>query len=135
MIKCKRLYPDSKLPTRAHANDAGLDLYVRSAMRCTGGFNVGTGVSVEIPPGHFGIVLPRSSMNRSGYTTKAGVIDSGYCGEIRVFIGTVEENENTMILGAKIAQLVIVPCLLGDVVEADFEGGERGTNGFGSTGK
>lgn len=135
MIRCKRLYASAKLPTRAHANDAGLDLYCHSADFYGNAWHIGIGCAVEIPPGFVGLICPRSSMSRAGFRTDAGVIDSGYSGEIRVKIGTEEHNENTMIVGAKIAQLVIVPCLLGDVVEEDFAGGERGANGFGSTGR
>ena len=134
-IKCKRLFADSKLPTRAYLNDAGIDLYAHSAQQRDGQWRIGTGVAVQIPSGFVGLVCPRSSMNRSGYTTRVGVIDSGYDGEIEVAIGTTSENENTMIVGAKVAQLVILPCLIGDVVEEHFEGGKRGKKGFGSSGR
>ena len=134
-IKCKRLFEDAKLPTRAYPSDAGIDLYVHSALQHDEQWQIGTGVAVQVPPGFVGLVCPRSSMNLAGYTTRVGVIDSGYDGEIEVTIGTTERNRNTMVLGAKIAQLVILPCLIGDVVEEHFEGGARGVNGFGSSGQ
>ena len=137
-IKCKRLFEDAKLPTRAYPSDAGIDLYVHSAFHHDEQWRIGTGVAVQIPPGFVGLVCPLSCMNRCGYTTRVEVIDSGYDGEIELTIGTNERNRrnrNTMVLDAKIAQLVIVPCLIGDVVEEHFEGGKRGRNGFGSSGQ
>ena len=132
MIRCKRIYPDAKLPTRAHPTDAGLDLYAQTNEPRRLTMKVGTGVAVEIPPGYVGLVLPRSSMNAGGVMTHVGVVDSGYCGEIFVVLSEYRQN---VLKGMRIAQLVIVPCLRWGVIEEDFAGGERGANGFGSTGE
>ncbi len=79
------------LPTRAHEGDAGLDLYSCEAAHIGPGerWSVGTGVGVEIPAGHAGLVLPRSGLARDhgiSLVNSPGLIDSGYRGELRVLL-------------------------------------------------
>ena len=85
-LKVKRLCPEAKLPTRAHSTDAGLDIYATSRVFDEdGNATYGTGIAVEIPDGHVGLLFPRSSIAERDLTlsNSVGVIDSGYRGEIK----------------------------------------------------
>ena len=125
-----------KLPTRAHREDAGFDLYSPiNAVLCGGTTRIKLGVCVEIPKGYVGFIMGRSSLNKKGVVCLTGVIDSGYTGEIAVVlnsVGTLARIEK----GDRIAQLVVVK--LADIDNAvavdDLEDSERGDGGFGSTG-
>ena len=103
------------LPTRAHEGDAGLDLYACEAGHLGPGerWSVGTGVAVEIPDGHAGLVLPRSGLAREhgiALVNAPGLIDSGYRGEVRVLLLNTDPAEIFRVEpGDRIAQLVITP--------------------------
>ncbi len=86
-INVKRLCAEAKLPTRAHATDAGWDLYAASRVfDRKGTVTYGTGIAMEIPEGHVGLVFPRSSVANKdlNLSNSVGVIDAGYRGEITV---------------------------------------------------
>ena len=130
-------------PQKAHKTDAGFDLFVHDCriVQSTEGesirrYSIATGVSVAIPEGYVGLVLPRSSISMAGVLTHTGVIDAGYTGFIRVFL-TVFNPSFTPSIGMKIAQLVVLPLpdftLQQGMVSALKT--ERGSNGFGSTGR
>ena len=90
-LQVSRLEDEAMLPTRAHEGDAGLDLYACEAAHIGPGerWSVGTGIAVEIPDGHAGLVLPRSGLARDhgiSLPNSPGLIDSGYRGEIRVLL-------------------------------------------------
>jgi dUTP pyrophosphatase len=141
-LRFQRLSEAARLPTRAHEGDAGLDLYAAEAVTIApagGRIDVGTGVAVEIPPGHGGLVLPRSGSARKHgitLTNAPGLIDAGYRGELRVLILNTDPTEAFEIApGDRIAQLVIVAVATPDPVEVDaLSGSERGEGGFGSSG-
>lgn len=141
-LRCQRLAEDARLPTRATDGDAGLDLYAAedATVASAGGrASVGTGIAVEIPAGHAGLVLPRSGLAaRHGITlTNApGLIDSGYRGELRVLLlNTDPAVDFGVTRGDRIAQLVITPFAAAEPVEvAELAESARGTGGFGSTG-
>ena len=80
----KKVVPEAILPTRAHSDDAGLDLYAfeNGAIAPGGGFLARTGIAIALPAGTVGLVADRSSMAKRGVKTSGGVIDSGYLGEI-----------------------------------------------------
>jgi len=135
------LEPNARLPTRAHRGDAGLDLYAAEAARIGPGerANVGTGIAIEVPSGHAGLVLPRSgNAARHGIAlvNAPGLIDSGYRGEVRVLLlNTDRETPFVVETGERIAQLLITPFVEADPVEAsELSGSERGEGGFGSSG-
>jgi dUTP pyrophosphatase len=142
-LRFQRLSEAARLPTRAHEGDAGLDLYAAEAVTVApagGRTDVGTGVAVEIPPGHAGLVLPRSGSARKHgitLTNAPGLIDAGYRGELRVLILNTDPTEAFEISpGERIAQLVVVAVALGEPVEVDELGeSERGEGGFGSSGR
>ena len=140
-LKVRRLDAGARLPTRAYPGDAGLDLYALHEHVLEPGerAQVGTGISVEIPDGQAGLVLPRSGLAaRHGIAlvNAPGLIDSGYRGEIRVLLLNTDRRERfTIAPGDRIAQLVLVRVETPEVTEVDALAlSERGAGGFGSSG-
>jgi dUTP pyrophosphatase len=136
-----KLNDKATLPTRAHDNDAGLDLHAAEATRIPPGarVSVGTGLAVAIPEGHGGLVLPRSGLAlRHGVTlvNSPGLIDPGYRGEVRVLLlNTDGAAEFQVTPGDRIAQLLLMPVAHARPIQADaLDGSSRGESGFGSTG-
>jgi len=136
-----RLTATASVPTRATSGDAGLDLYASESARLEPGerLSLGTGVAVEIPGGHAGLVLPRSgwaARHGIALVNAPGLIDSGYRGEVRVLLLNTDRDEPFEIAeGDRIAQLLIVPFAALEPVEVETLGeSERGEGGFGSTG-
>ncbi|MDX6609058.1 MAG: dUTP pyrophosphatase [Solirubrobacterales bacterium] len=136
-----RLNADAVLPSRAHDGDAGLDLNACEAAHIGPGerWSVGTGIAIEIPAGHAGLVLPRSGLARKhgiALVNSPGLIDSGYRGEIRVLLLNTDPAETFRVAaGDRIAQLVIAPIAIAEPVEApSLTESERGEGGFGSSG-
>lgn len=124
------------LPTRAHKEDAGFDLYSpKNAVLCGGTARIKLGVCVEIPKGYVGFIMGRSSLNKKGVVCLTGVIDSGYTGEIAVVLNTIGTLARIK-KGDRIAQLVVTKLAdIDDAVAVDsLEDSERGAGGFGSTG-
>ena len=126
---------------RAYAGDAGLDLHAAEEAVLEPGerASVGTGIAVEVPPGHAALVLPRSGLaDRHGIAlvNAPGLIDSGYRGEVRVLLLNTDRSEPfTVSVGDRIAQLVLVRVETPPVVEVDeLSDSERGQGGFGSSG-
>ncbi len=137
-----KLKEEARLPTRAHEGDAGLDLYACEPAHLGPGerWSVGTGIAVEIPEGHAGLVLPRSGLARDHGITlvnSPGLIDSGYRGEVRVLLLNTDPAETFRIEpGERIAQLVMAPITLVDPVEVEaLAESARGDGGFGSSGR
>ena len=123
------------------AGDAGLDLHAAEPAVIGAGERaaIGTGIAVEIPDGHAGLVLPRSgNALRHGIAlvNAPGLIDSGYRGEIRVLLlNTDREHDFEIEPGDRIAQLLVVPFAAVEPVEAiELSESERGAGGFGSSG-
>jgi dUTP pyrophosphatase len=137
----KRLDPAAELPAQAHEGDAGLDLCSTIDVEVLPGERamVPTGLSVAIPEGHAGLVLPRSGLaSRQGLTlaNAPGLIDSGYRGEVTCAVVNLDRDQGVKIRrGDRIAQLVVValPRILPSWVD-DLPPSSRGEGGFGSTG-
>lgn len=144
----------AKMPTRAHPWDAGLDLYAVEkgvVPRCSysasttsyshGEVNPGskvfdTGVHVEIPEGYVGLIQSKSGLMVNHKITTDGTIDAHYTGSIKICLFNHSRNKYRVKAGDKIAQLVIVPCLLPELELVDhLEETDRGDGGFGSTGR
>lgn len=129
----------AKMPTRAHADDAGLDLYSRENMviypHSSATFD--TGVHVEIPRGYVGMIKSKSGLNVKYGLTSEGVLDCGYTGSIRVKLYNHSSEAYTVAAGDKISQLVIMPIIAPELELVKVFGTEteRGDNGFGSTGR
>lgn len=133
--------PAAQIPARAHDGDAGLDLRALEPARLGPGERIAvrTGLALAIPPGHAGLVLPRSGLAmRHGITltNSPGLIDSGYRGELKVLMLNTDPAETFIIEpGDRIAQLVIVAIALPEPHELDgLDATERGSGGFGSSG-
>jgi len=141
-LPATKLKDGAQLPSRAHEGDAGLDLYSCEAAHIGPGerWSVGTGVGVEIPAGHAGLVLPRSGLARDhgiALVNAPGLIDSGYRGELRVLLLNTDPAETFRVEpGDRIAQLVLTPIATADVVETGaLSESVRGEGGFGSSGR
>jgi dUTP pyrophosphatase len=140
-LRVRRLHPEARLPTRAYAGDAGLDLYASETLALEPGerASVSTGIAVEIPDGQAGLVLPRSGLAaRHGIAlvNAPGLIDAGYRGEVRVLLLNTDRREAfTITQGERIAQLVLVRIELPDIAEVqELALSDRGSGGFGSSG-
>jgi dUTP pyrophosphatase len=140
-VKFTRLNEAATLPTRAHDGDAGLDLYAAEGARIGPGqrVSVGTGLSVAIPQGLAGLVVPRSGLalkHGISLANAPGVIDSGYRGEVRVLLlNTDGSAEFRISAGDRVAQLLLIPIATASPLEADsLDPTDRGAGGFGSTG-
>ena len=137
----QRLEPGAILPARAHYDDAGYDLCALEPARLEPGQRamIRTGIAIELPPGHAGLVLPRSGLAaRPGIAlvNAPGLIDAGYRGELKVLLlNTDRDAAFDVAAGDRIAQLVIVPVARPDVVETvTLAATARGEGGFGSSG-
>ncbi len=137
-LPIKKLNPTATLPTRAHSDDAGLDLYGLEGRTIAPGEGVmiQTGVAVGIPEGHVGLVTDRSSLAKRGLKTAGGVIDAGYRGELGVVVRNLGPEPIELTAGDRIAQLLIIPIVTPAPFESEDLGDTtRGVGGFGSTGK
>jgi dUTP pyrophosphatase len=137
----RKLKPEAPLPSYARPGDAGLDLAAAIDAEIGPGERVmiPTGVAVAIPPGHAGLVLPRSGLaSREGLTlaNSPGLIDAGYRGEVTCAVVNLDRERTVSIKrGDRIAQLVIVavPSVEPNWTE-ELPRSERGEGGFGSSG-
>ena len=141
-LRFARLAEGALPPARAHEDDAGYDLHAVEVVTIGPGerAGVGTGIAVEIPPGHAGFVVPRSGLalkHGISVVNAPGIVDSGYRGELRVLLlNTDREAPFEIRPGDRIAQLLIVPVAAPELAEADALGESlRGAGGFGSTGR
>ncbi len=141
-LAVRRLRDDAQMPTRAHEGDAGYDLYAVEGATIAPGERamVPTGIAIELPERHAGMVLPRSGLAaRHGIAlvNAPGLIDAGYRGEVRVLLlNTDREAAFEIAPGDRIAQLVIVRHEAPELIEVDsLDETARGVGGFGSTGR
>jgi len=137
-MKAKKIHKDAKLPSYGHVGDAGLDLF--SVMECVlkGGEAraISTGIQVAIPDGYVGLIWDKSGISLKNIHKLAGVIDSGYRGEIKVVMTNLSTEAFSIEKGMKIAQMLIQPIVKVKVVDSEvLDETTRGENGFGSTGK
>lgn len=140
MVKVKKLHPNAVIPSYSKVGDAGMDLTITSEIENTS-FSVsyGFGIAMEIPKGHVGLVFPRSSVRNQDLILSncVGVIDSGYRGELQATFkktnGLDSFKYNT---GERGAQIIILPYPTVFMTEVpELSETERGSGGFGSTGK
>lgn len=142
-IPVKKLSPMAILPTYGSAGAAAADLYacLETSVTIDPGQTVfiSTGLSMEIPAGCAGLIYARSSMGAKrglAPANKVGVIDSDYRGEIKVVLFNHSAVAQTVEPGERIAQMIITPVLTPAYEEVDaLSDTDRGTGGFGSTGK
>ena len=155
-IKINVLHPRAKLPTRQNNLDAGYDLYACESMSIAPMERriIPVGLSMEIPIGYYGRIAPRSGLAcKKGIDVMAGVVDSGYRGEVKVLLINLNfegynlqpnafeamfgsANKTEIKPGDRIAQLIIEKC---HTVEwkamKTLEESQRGEGGFGSSGQ
>jgi dUTP pyrophosphatase len=138
-VNFKKLHPSALTPCYSKAGDAGMDITATEIIS-EEPFQIvyGTGIAVEIPEGHVGLIFPRSSIRKYdlGLTNSIGVIDSGYRGEIQVTFhkrrGVASKKYE---VGDRICQIIILPFPGVRFFEVDdLSDSERGTGGHGSTG-
>jgi len=140
-LSFKRIHPEAVLPAYAHPSDAGMDVRSVETLVLAPGKRalVHTGLVINLPPMYEAQVRPRSGLAlKQGITVlnTPGTIDSGYRGEIGVILINLGEQDFEIKVGDKIAQLVIAPVTQPEVVETEvIDETDRGTGGFGSTGK
>ncbi len=136
-VKIKKLHPDAVIPKYAKPGDAGLDLTAVDVVADGNTLTYKTGLSIELPFWHVGLLFPRSSVYKTGQTLTncVGVIDSGYRGEIMMKF-TLSPYAQEYDIGDRIGQLIIMPYPRIDFVESDeLTPSERGFKGYGSTGR
>lgn len=150
-INIKRLTENAVMPVKAHASDAGFDLTATScSIDGNGSLVFRTGLAFEIPEGYVGLLFPRSSIANKNLmlANSVGVIDSGYRGEVMFKFKPIDgyatsakhhnraSDDLSYSVGDRIGQLVIMPYPSVAFVEAgELSESERGTGGYGSSGK
>lgn len=138
-VEVKLLNDKARIPTKANLTDAGFDLYstedviIAPQSRQT----VRTGVSLEMPDHFAGLIWPRSGLSvKSGIDVLAGVIDSGYRGEIMVCLYNTSKEVVEIKHRDRVAQIIFQEVPLVSLSLSETLGSsQRGDNGFGSTGK
>lgn len=139
-VKIKKIHENAVIPKYAKPGDAGLDLVATSRVISGGYIEYGTGLAFEIPEGHVGLLFPRSSIYKKDFSlcNSVGVIDSGFRGEVTFKFKNYYTNYKirTYDVGDRIGQIIIIPYPQIEFEEVEeLSDTERGTGGFGSTGK
>lgn len=138
LLKIRKLREDAVLPHYAKDGDAGMDLTAVSIEVTQAYIEYGTGLALEIPTGHVGLLFPRSSVSKYdlALANSVGVVDSGYRGEVKLRFKRTS-NTDAMVYGPgdKVGQLMIMPYPKVVVEEVEsLDESERGEGGFGSSG-
>lgn len=139
-VKIKKLNENAVIPSYAKDGDACFDLTATSIKVKFEYIQYGTGLAMEIPEGHVGIILPRSSVTNKDLMLKnsLGIIDAGYRGEICFRYYKLINAPWSVIykVGERVGQMMILPVPKIQLVEVDeLTDSERGDGGYGSTGK
>jgi dTMP kinase len=137
VVKIEKLNDNAKLPQKAYEDDAGLDLFSSDYYSLLPGenMNIKTGIKMAVPKGCAGLVWDKSGVAKAGIHTMAGVIDSGYRGEIMVNVINLSGDIYNIAPGQKIAQILIQPIAKTEIIEMRIEDEtERNDGGFGSSG-
>ena len=144
IVYFKKLHSDAIAPSKSHTSDAGFDLTALDSGTWDETYTYleyRTGIAVEIPAGHVGLIFMRSSISKVNQilSNAVGVIDSGYRGGIKFRFSDTEgwgNQLNRYEKGDRIGQLIILPIPHIEMVESDnLSESDRGNGGFGSTGK
>jgi len=138
-INVKRLEESATVPTRANQSDAGWDLYTSKSRSLAPNQRAlfSTGISFEIPEGFVGLIWPRSGLSvKCGIDVLAGVVDSGYRGEVKVCLYNTSQEWLEVKEGDRIAQILFQEVPEFRLQEVDvLQNSDRGQGGFGSSGK
>jgi dUTP pyrophosphatase len=137
-IKVKKIIENAQLPTKHNRNDAAFDLYAVNELKIPAGTTdiVHTGICIEIPNGFFGKIESRSSLAKRGIFCTAGVIDSGYRGEVMIVTNNMSQENYLVKQGDRVAQMIIHRVEDFEILSSENldENLDRG-GGFGSSGK
>lgn len=126
------------MPERAHAHDAGIDLFtpIDVTVPAHGYVFIDTGVHVELPPNTDGHIRSKSGLNRFHGLTADGTVDEGYTGTVGVTVHSSNDNDYHFRAGDKIAQLIVEDIRRPSLIRVGkIVGHDRGENGYGSTGR
>ncbi|MSX02267.1 MAG: dUTP diphosphatase [Actinobacteria bacterium] len=141
-LRFRRLDPRAVIPARAHSTDAGLDLCTLEPLELLPGkrAKVQTGIAIELPAGHAGLIVPRSGLAaRHGLSivNSPGLIDEAYRGELQILLLNTDSAATVnLAAGERVAQLVVIAVALAEPVEVEELGSsDRGEKGFGSSGR
>lgn len=138
-LKVKKVDPEAKLPTYAHPGDAGMDLFALESVEVSVGevARIRTGFSIEIPEGYVGLCWDKSGLSMNhGIKVLAGVIDSGFRGELVLAVINLGKEKYIFEKGHKIMQMLVQKVESPEIVEVEeLKDSARGNKGFGSTGK
>lgn len=138
-LKFKKLVSDAKPPSYSHPGDAGMDICASKEVAIKKGeaVKIPTGIAMEIPDGYVGLVWDKSGLSTNhGLKTLAGVIDSGYRGEIMIGLINLGKEDYMIEKYQKVAQILIQKIERGSFEEVGMlSDTSRGADGFGSTGK
>jgi len=139
LVEIKLLHPRAKLPTKAHASDAGWDIYSIGSYDIAPGttVNVETGIAAAAPEGFYFTIDGRSGLSRKGIFPFRGILDAGYQGPICAALTNVSSEPYRVNDGDRVAQLILHRCeaLAFNVVQDFRAPSARGTKGFGSSGR
>lgn len=151
-VKIKKVHENAVIPSYAHEGDAGMDLtaveiiehyeniedsYDNTTQQVLNKIEFNTGIAVEIPEGYVGLIFPRSSIHKAGYSlcNSIGCVDSNFRGSIKAFYYDVAIGSGYKV-GDRIAQLIIMPYPKIEFEEVtELSDSVRGEGGFGSTGQ
>ena len=137
-LKIKKLKENAKPIKYAHKGDAGLDVYSAENKTIKAGERevIETGIAIAIEEGYVALVWDKSGLAaKSGIKTMAGVIDSGYRGEVKIVLLNTNKEDFEITEGDKIAQILIQKIEQAEIEEVqDLDDTTRGEGGFGSTG-
>jgi dUTP pyrophosphatase len=137
-VKVKLLRPTSKVPERAHIDDAAWDVFADVVEETSEFLRVRTGVAVQPPEGYSFLAFPRSSISKTGWVlaNSVGVIDHCYRGEVEYRFRRISASATPFQVGDRIGQLKLVRDYdLEFIVQSELDESSRGDGGFGSTGK
>ncbi len=137
-LRVKKINPLARLPVYSHAGDAGLDLFACEEVSLKPGEvrAISTGLQMAIPAGYVGLIWDKSGLSLRGLHRLAGVIDSGYRGEVKVVLINLGQEDLIIQPGMKIAQMLLQPVGIAEVLAVEeLEPTSRGKDGFGSTGQ
>ena len=110
-LKVKKISPGAKLPVYQHPGDAGMDLFAAEEIKLEAGEvkAVPTGIKMAIPQGYVGLIWDKSGISLRGLHRLAGVVDSGYRGEVRIVMVNLGKETHVFKQGQKVAQMLIQP--------------------------
>lgn len=136
-LQVERLSPIAKLPTRSHQYDAGLDLFSADYYSILPGERaiIRTGIKIAIPDGYAGLIWDKGGIAKNGVHSMAGVVDTGFRGELTVNLINLSQDIYNIAPGQKVAQIIIQKIELFEIVEEKIaDETDRGEGCFGSTG-